>query len=343
MDQVQTISLDRHYTITQVSGSILPMNGTVKSVQAGDNGLELLSKYWNDEWEHYYRQSISEGKTITSIHSYHLPEYGTKWFNITFAPAVENDRIGGVRITLQDITLEKLREQQSELSRKMENLSLLALHIAHKMNNPLATILNRIGCLLLEDLIELPTSYLKNELEFIQEVIYSMSNITNALEAFSHDSVKNFQSINLNDVIEKSIGVCKLLHSNTTIKYRIDLLRDLPEVFGNEITMEQCMINIFRNSIEAMPNGGVLTVKTFIDDNTPHAVFVHVEDNGIGIIPKNVAKVFDPFFTTKDENHYGLGLSISYGILTVHGGTVELDSTPLKGTRIKMTLPREQS
>jgi two-component system NtrC family sensor kinase len=222
----------------------------------------------------------------------------------------------------------------------MTNLFLLAAQVAHKMNNPLATILHKVGCLLLEDLRDMDGHALKSELEYIQDTIYSMSTITTALEAFSHDDVAHFTPVNLNEVIEKSIDVCKLLQVKDSVKYQIDLKSDLPFVFGNEITLEQCLINILRNSLEAMPDGGVLSVESSMDPAVPELIQVKIADNGIGIDPDHLEKVFDPFFTTKSEKHYGLGLSISYGILAVHQGTVRLESSPLNGTKVVLTLPR---
>jgi signal transduction histidine kinase len=340
IDKVQKILLDRHHAIIRISGSILPLNGTLKSMQTGDDGLEVLSKYWTDEWEVRFQQTLSEGKTLESVHSYFIKERGTLWLSIVFTPFIENERICGAFITIRDITLEKRLGQQNELQQKMVHLSLLAANIAHKMNSPLATTLNRIGSLLLQDFSDMTHAEFRKELEAIQETVYSMSTITNALEAFSQDSVLNFRTVNVNDIIEKSIGVCKLLQGKNAITYHVHFSDDLPPVSGNEITLEQSMINILRNSIEAMPNGGTLSVKTCIDPAVSDIVQIKFEDNGMGILPQNLDKVFDPFFTTKDHNHFGLGLSISYGILALHKGTCELESAPLQGTKVLIKLPK---
>ena len=118
---------------------------------------------------------------------------------------------------------------------------------------------------------------------------------------------------------------------------RLNLADDLPVMRGNSGKLQQVFLNLFINARDAMPGGGVLTVRTWSEDGFAH---VEVADTGQGIPPENLARIYDPFFTTKGpKKGTGLGLSITYGIVQEHNGIIEVDSAVGRGTRFRLEFP----
>jgi signal transduction histidine kinase len=121
------------------------------------------------------------------------------------------------------------------------------------------------------------------------------------------------------------------------IEFQIQTPDNLPSVSGDAGQLQQAVIALAANAIDAMPEGGLLSISA---RHKGKHVLVEVADNGIGIAPENVAKIFDPFFTTKETGRgTGLGLAVCYGILTEHGGHLDVQSTPGVGTTFTVSLP----
>jgi two-component system NtrC family sensor kinase len=118
----------------------------------------------------------------------------------------------------------------------------------------------------------------------------------------------------------------------------VDIQNDLPEIRGNPRNLQQVFLNLFLNSIQAMPKGGTLGVQARVDSD--RFIRVSVSDTGVGIPPEVLDKVFDPFFTTKEPGQgTGLGLSVSYSIIEKHRGRITVESEVNKGTVFSIFLP----
>jgi signal transduction histidine kinase len=242
-------------------------------------------------------------------------------------------------MTLIDKTLEKQEADDNHLAEKMSYLSVLASNVAHQLNNPLSSMLNRIGVLLLDDFETVDTNSLQEELRKLQDQIYSMSIVTVALQSFSEIDRSAFKLFDVNAIVEKSIQLSKLVPRVADIEYKIQIKRSLPLVLGSEITFEQCLINILKNALEAMPQGGMLRVTTGIDPYESTMIRIVIQDSGSGIPDDHKERIFEPFFTTKDTSHPGLGLTVSYGIVTSHQGRISISSPKNKGTRVTILMP----
>ena len=216
-----------------------------------------------------------------------------RWISITTEPVVQKYFITGVLIRLDEITLEKTKRQRADLALRMHHLSSFASHLGHALNNPMAAILNRIGFLLLSKDTNFSRQALTEELRAIQERIYAMSMITNALESFSMDTKAFYRLLDVRKVLEKSIELAKLLPIKAKIRYEIDLGTELPFIRGNEITLEQSFINIIRNALEAMPDGGTLFVSSHIESDQLGYISVTIRDTGYGIAPEHMDDVFE--------------------------------------------------
>ena len=116
---------------------------------------------------------------------------------------------------------------------------------------------------------------------------------------------------------------------------------ELPQVEADEGQIQQAVIALATNAIDAMPNGGTLTLRAFAPNNR---IVIEVQDTGIGIAPEEVSKIFEPFYTTKEVGKgTGLGLSVCYGIITEHGGRVSVRSSLAVGTTFSIFIPMQKS
>ncbi|MBN2000293.1 hypothetical protein JW935_22275 [candidate division KSB1 bacterium] len=330
-----TITLDRTLKIVAAEGE-LDVKTVATETLIGHNPATALESYWNDHIEEHCHSSLSAGKTFVREFEYLDQASITKFISITIEPQAADGFISGVYVHFEDITEKKRNNLKMNQQRRMQNLALLASNISDKINNPLARVLNQVGTLLMEDLKTMETKHLLHELENIQELVYSMSSVTIALQAFSTVCSDNFQQIDINSIVEKSVELSRLLKVNEHIDYRVHFEADIPAIRGNEITLEQCFVNIIKNALEAMPMGGRLEVRTTLENDFVLIIF---KDNGMGIERKNLHKIFDPFFKTKNGQHSGLGMSVGYGIISSHDGWIDIQSRPDRGTQVTVFLP----
>jgi two-component system NtrC family sensor kinase len=122
------------------------------------------------------------------------------------------------------------------------------------------------------------------------------------------------------------------------IQIEVQTAKDLPMVLGDEGQLQQAVVALATNAIDAMPDGGTLTLRA---TTSTHNVIVEIKDTGVGIPFENLAKIFDPFFTTKDVGRgTGLGLAVCYGIVSEHGGRLDVKSTVGVGTTFTISLPK---
>ena len=333
------LELDENLLVRGQSGFLEHCDFLPEHIESGSTLTEALKRLWNADVQQICKEAGESGKTLEYqilVNSNSVQQ----WYTLKAEPIIADHAIQGTLLRIHNSSLEKRNEMQKKLHEKMSNISLMAGQIAHKLNNPLAAVLNRVGSLLVTDLEDASVPVIRSELELIQEQIYSMSIITNALVAFSKESATRFSSLQINDIIEKSIELSRLLQMHSNVNYNIKLSSNLPPILGNEITLEQSFINVIRNALESMPNGGEFRVTSEMDSLSDEYIRITFQDTGCGISKNNIELVFDPFFKTKDENHSGLGLSISYGIIANHNGIIELNSTPDHGTTVTVLLPR---
>ena len=172
----------------------------------------------------------------------------------------------------------------------------------------------------------------------MEEGAMRTAEIVKGLRNFSRLDQNEFRKANLNESIESTL---LLLHS--TYKNRIEIERDygsIPEVDCFPGQINQVLMNILSNAVQAIPEKGLITIKTKQIDT---AVQVSIKDSGSGMDEQIRKKIFDPFFTTKEIGKgTGLGLSISYGIIQKHSGDISVFSAPGKGTEFIITIPIKQ-
>ena len=223
-------------------------------------------------------------------------------------------------------------------SEKMAAIGHLANSLAHELNNPLTGI-TALSQLLSKELGPHNTWY--PDIQEIEKASVRCKNIIENLLNFSEKTKSTKKSsVSLNEIIESTLP---LIQYSSTAKQNIRIhkhyAKDLPKIKANTNELQQVFFNLLLNAIQAMPQGGVLEVKTQYLVGK-EALQITITDTGVGIPKQNLSKIFDPFYTTKEKTcGTGLGLSVSYGIIKNYEGAIGVQSTLNKGSTFKVTLP----
>jgi len=259
----------------------------------------------------------------------------------------------GAVLLLRDITERKKTEQEMIRAEKLRVLGELAGGVAHDFNNVLAAILGRTQLLKktfsgTHDAPERdrPFHDLKQGLELIEKAALDGAETVHRIQEFSRKRNKFDESIYFTDVeplelIHDALEFTKVRWKDEAdskgIKITIEQkLAPVPPVSGKASELREVLTNIINNAVDALPQGGTIRIATLSEGNT---VSITVEDSGIGIPEEIRDKIFDPFFSTKGPKSTGLGMSVSYGIIDRHRGSIMVDSTKGKGTIFTINLP----
>jgi signal transduction histidine kinase len=217
---------------------------------------------------------------------------------------------------------------------KLSALGRMAAGIAHEINNPLAGILLYSSNLHKKVKKEGPT---RDGLEIIMRETQRCKIIIQELLEFARDNEPQKTMGDMNNIINKSINILENEFRLRHIKIEKTLAPDMKEALLDENQLQQVFVNLFLNAAQAIEDKGVITVRSQMDPAI-HEFLVEVADNGCGIPEADIGRVFEPFFSTK-KNGSGLGLAVSYGIISNHHGQLEVESTPGKGTIFTLRIP----
>ncbi len=335
-EKVQKISLDRQLRVETFFGDLLQrrLGETLKAGLALPRRLQAIG--WPEAAE-ALQQAVRLGKSTAGEQENASPSWTLQW---QVEPWIEEERVRGAQLTIRDITLEKRRQRQQELSGRVSVMALFAHQVVSRLNNPLAAILNQIGCLLLEEDAHNDWLRMRGELAAIQEQIYALSQLTQALDAFSAEEAGNGKLVQLASVLEKAIEVSRLLTVQKGVVLRMHSSPEPLIIYANEIMLEQCLLQILRNAIEASSDGAEVAVRCEAGEGMATVV---IQDNGPGMSPAELTRALEPFYTTRKPDHLGLGLPISCSIAAQYKGFVELESAPGSGTTARLFFPIARS
>jgi PAS domain S-box-containing protein len=244
---------------------------------------------------------------------------------------------------LRDITKKKMGERALWRSQRLASIGRLAAEIAHEINNPLTSVIT-FSKLLNSIMQQEPfparrISELRTYIGYLQNETERCANISRNLLDFSRQAKIDVRDNDINAILEKTLTILKHRASLDKIEICTHYVSSIPPVSCDFSRLQQAFINILWNAIEAMPQGGVLTVTTAIDPQQ-ETIEVHIIDTGTGIPEENLERVFEPFFTTKDEGKgVGLGLSVAYGVIRQHHGEIQIQSKVGEGTQVTVQLP----
>ncbi|MGD2091176.1 MAG: ATP-binding protein [Candidatus Aminicenantes bacterium] len=246
-----------------------------------------------------------------------------------------------------EVRTEKLRRAREQLiqSEKMASMGVLASSVAHEINNPLQGILTYIKLMLkiisAKDVSAIDQKRLdnfKNYLELMGNEIGRCGDMVKNLLVFSKQTKMEVQEAKINNIIKNSLLLMENKIKLQDIEVVMNLQENIPVIYCDVKQIQQTLLAIIINAVEAMPKGGKISIDSHNIDN--NEIEITIADTGPGIPRENLKHIFDPFFTTKDAaKSTGLGLFVAYGIIREHKGTIKVESEAGKGTVFHIRLP----
>lgn len=238
----------------------------------------------------------------------------------------------------------RLRDAERKLiqSDRLASLGQLAASVAHEINNPLSGVIN-FGRLMqrLTAGEEMPRDRMADFRTYLGHVVTETercARIVRDLLVFARRSSPSHEPSDFNEIIRRTLSVINHRLELGEVTPQLELDGDLPRVICDASQVQQIVTNLVLNAAEAMETGRV-TIRTRADHGRG-SVILEVSDTGSGIAPEHLARIYDPFFSTKKEGQgTGLGLAVVYGIVNAHGGQIDVDSTPGRGTTFTVALP----
>lgn len=258
-------------------------------------------------------------------------------YNIKTSPIRDSDTVIGTVVIIEDVTEFEELQNQLIMSEKLASVGLLAAGVAHEINNPLEIISNHLSYMRFRND---DSTVIAEGIDKIKTEIHDISGIVSNLVTFSDAKTPQIEPVDINKVIEELIS---LLRFNVEYHHiRIVFRHDTTELLfrGVREQMKQVILNLMKNSLEAMPDGGEIIIATHHDSKNRQVV-VEFEDTGPGIAAEDPNTVFTPFFSTRTDRptSMGLGLSISYRTVSRVGGTMQVRNLPQRGCRFTIRLP----
>jgi two-component system NtrC family sensor kinase len=318
--------------------------GLPKGAVLGKNIFEVLTKQSPYLLKNEFSNVFATGR-IHRVEQETVSQDGeTNHWLISKIPmrAGESGMVSHVIAVGENITTRVKAHRAVARAEKLAAVGRLAAGVVHEINNPLATI---AACAeSLEKRIEEgafgdspDAEDLREYLGLIRDEAFRCKSITNGLLDFSRLRSGQRVPVSINELIKATARLVTHQQRGDNIKIEIETADDLPVVLGDAGQLQQAVVALATNAIDAMPGGGTLTLRAA---QSGSRILIEVRDSGIGIPPENMTKIFDPFFTTKDIGRgTGLGLAVCYGILSDHGGRLDVRSTTGAGTTFTITLP----
>ncbi|RJO66127.1 MAG: sensor histidine kinase [Myxococcales bacterium] len=230
-------------------------------------------------------------------------------------------------------------QRQLVLSGRLASVGKLAAGVAHEINNPLTGILT-----FAEDLYDTADSEdpRREDYQIIIRETIRCRQIVRELLDFARQSKPRMISLDINDVLARTVRLVNRLAQFQNCEIRMELQPRLPLIRGDDGQLQQVYLNLLVNAAESMPSGGKIMIRSTHQEGSP-LVETEVSDTGVGMSDEQRQHIFEPFFTTKEARSHGLGLSVSWGIIEEHGGTIDVKSTPGEGTTFYISLPQARS
>lgn len=290
--------------------------------------------------------ATADGDAISSLHKWSLRGASgeVRWVDLGFSSIPEGER-RRLLVSIHDFTEAKrasdalkVVEERERVAERLRALGELAAGVAHNFNNALTSVLAHTQLLVRSQ--ELP-AWAREDLQVIERVARGAAVTVRRIQSFARSrDPEALEPADLADVVANAVALTRpRWNPPEQKKWTLDWTPSeapLP-IVGNAAELCEVVVNLILNGLDAMPEGGVLSVSTGSDGDR---VWVEVGDSGVGIDPSSQRKLFDPFFSTKGRQGLGLGLSVSHGIVGRHGGEISVVSEPGKGSTFTVWLPR---
>ena len=328
--------------VLDLDGRIVRWNRAMETL-TGRWREEALGRFMDDVFPSPFLAALranlvlEDGQLSAHVDRLQLPAAEGKELtvNATMTPfEVGAGKRWGTILILDDVTTRVQLHEQLQHSEKMASIGLLAAGVAHEVNTPLAGISSYTQMLREQVSADDPRAGLLEKIE--RQTFRAAKIITNLLN-FARSGAGESSVLDVNQVLQDVLSLVEHQLTHARIQVRRELGTGLTPVRGNENRLQQVFFNLVLNARDAMPSGGWLVLTTRVRGGE---VVVEVRDTGEGISREHLKRIYDPFFTTKGLGRgTGLGLSVSYGIVREHGGSITVESAPGKGTTFEVSLP----
>lgn len=337
--------VDRDYRIvTWNRHREIGLQGIPRDSAIGRNVFEVLARYPEGRVRQEFERAFKTGR-IERIEQQTVAEDGsTKHWVVSKVPmrSPETGEVTHVITVGEDVTMRVEAIHAVSRAEKLAAVGRLAAGVVHEINNPLATIAACAealeqrtsegafeGCDGLDDLNEY--------LGLIKSEAFRCKSITTGLLDFSRIRTGDRHPLDIGEILRSSANLISHQKRGENIKIELDIAENTPLVNADGGQVQQAVIALATNAIDAMPDGGSLRFRTYPQHNS---VAIEIEDTGVGIPTEDMSKIFEPFFTTKEVGKgTGLGLAVCYGIITDHSGRLSVRSNVGKGTTFTILLP----
>jgi two-component system NtrC family sensor kinase len=344
---VSLYAVDRAYRVVawnrnrELGGQGIPRRDVL-----GRNVFEVLTRQPRDVMEDEFKRAFETGEIEHIEQETNVADGTTRHWLVSKVPMRDaRGEISHVITVGEDITSRVVANRAVARSEKLAAVGRLAAGVVHEINNPLATI---AAC---AEALESRVSEgvygagedvddLREYLQLIRSEAFRCKQITNGLLDFSRARAGQSAPVQIGEVIESAARLVLHQRRGPSVKINVEIAKSLPLVSADEGQLQQAVIILSENAIDAMPEGGALTLRAARAEDETGGIVIEVSDTGHGIPPEIRERIFDPFFTTKEVGRgTGLGLAVCYGIVTEHGGRIAVDSTPGGGTTFTIRLP----
>jgi PAS domain S-box-containing protein len=333
------IALDRTGRIEEINRTALRMTGFARADVLGRRAARLIPPAARVSLRAAVAAFLRDG----AVENFELTlprRDGNELTVVIGAVTIEDDTgaTAGARVVLRDITHRVALEKQIAALDRLAATGQLAAGVAHEINNPLQAVVVHLDILR----ESLPADFAERDsADRVAEGVRRIQQIVRDLLDLHRGSADEHASIDINDVVREALGLVTTPLRHRGLAVNTDLALEVPPVRGNARHLYQVVLNLLLNAMHATPRGGSVTVRT---RHVPGAdqVQIDIVDTGPGIPEELLAHIFDPFHGTRKERGTGLGLFVTYGLVRQHGGTIEVDSRPARGSTFKVLLPRRQ-
>ncbi|WP_419656168.1 PAS domain-containing sensor histidine kinase [Desulfosarcina variabilis] len=365
-------SADRDGSLLNVNDQWLNVLGYVRDEVIGKNITDFLSDASRTHFLESIRPQFINSGQLNRV-PYEMVKKGGGIVHALVSAASQTDHRGRITSSitvLEDVTELKRIEKEARVARervfqaaKMVSLGTVVSGVAHEINNPISFVMLNAPALkkIWSDLVPVLMDY-KNQhgafeaggftydelikdvpemLDLIHQGSQRIKAIVDDLKSYSRQKPKSLdEQIDINQVVENSIKFTHSLITKATDRFTTNLGRGIPPFIGNNQRIKQVLINLLVNACEALEDRNQsITIETTFDESS-NRVICRVRDEGEGVSEDNLRQLTDPFFTTKrDAGGTGLGLSVSAGIIDMHGGTIDISPNPDKGITVTIGFP----
>ncbi len=314
------------------------LSGRLISELLGQSYASFVSEDQQEEFDLHFKATTTGETRRFEASIYNAATGDERRVVLTYSPINEDGKIVSVLGVARDVTEEKSIAERSQQADKLRALGQLASGVAHDVNNDLAAILGRV-----QRLMRNPDySEMRQEFEVIETAALDSAQTVRRIQNFARQQGQaDFEPVDLNGLVRDAIEITRTrwlddAHSRG-IKYTVEFeAANLPPILGDGSQLREVFVNLIINAIDAMPDGGPLRVSSTDSDGE---VIVRFADEGMGIPRRIRERIFEPFFSTKGASGTGMGLAVSYGIVTHHNGRIDLESEVGKGTTFTLTFP----